>query len=62
MIWIAAAALAAVFVKFGMLVVMVEMLTIGLAITIAVSGLLALALLWRKFSGMFRKSSSSPTP
>jgi len=47
MIWIAGMALAAVFVKLGMLMVMVKLLSIGLALMMIVGGVLAIALFWK---------------
>lgn len=51
MIWIAGFALAAVFVKLGMLIVMVKMLWIGLGLMALTGGVLALGLIWRKRGG-----------
>lgn len=48
MIWIAGAALAFVFVKFGMLLILTKLLTIGLGVAILVSTALAATLIWRK--------------
>ena len=48
MIWIAGAALAFVFVKFGMLLILTKLLTVGLGVAILVSTALAATLIWRK--------------
>lgn len=55
MIWIAGMALAAVFVKLGMLIVMVKLLSIGLALMMIVGGVLAIALFWKYGVGLVKR-------
>ncbi len=55
MIWIAGMALAAVFVKLGMLIVMVKLLSIGLALMMIVGGVLAVALFWKYGVGLVKR-------
>ncbi|MCG3168194.1 MAG: hypothetical protein POELPBGB_03994 [Bacteroidia bacterium] len=55
MIWIVGMALAAVFVKLGMLIVMVKLLSIGLALMMIVGGVLAIALFWKYGVGLVQR-------
>lgn len=59
MIWIAGMALAAVFVKLGMLIVMVKLLSFWLALMIIVGGVLAIALFWKYGVGLVQRLSHS---
>lgn len=61
MIWIAGMALAAVFVKLGMLIIMVKLLSIGLGLMVVIGVVLAMALFWKKGIALIRRFFSTPT-
>lgn len=62
MIWIVGFLLAFVFIKLGMLIIMVKLLEIGLSLALLVIAGLTIAFLWRKVSGQKPKPYKIWTP
>jgi len=59
MIWIIGLLMAFVFVKLGMLIVMVNLLAIALQLALLVLAVLAIAYVWRKMFGSKLKTNKA---
>lgn len=62
MIWIAGLLIAFVFIKLGMLLVMVKVLTIALQLALLTLAVLAIVYIWRKLVGSKLKTHKAWQP